>query len=137
MLDWLATLCLKIKVLAVLTLPPFTVDWSPHDRLVLIQFLRTQTGQRLFHVFRNAAASRALLSTRGNIPAERARGFQETFELLCRLSAIDPLQVVEPGEVSLTDQKDTSETEEKGQGEGEDDSLLGKYGYEGTSIGGF
>lgn len=137
MLDWLAILCLKIKALAVLTMPPYKVDWSPQDRFALMQFLRTQSGQRLLHVFRNAAAYRALLSTRGSFSSERARGFQETFELFCRLSAFDPLQVVETGEVSLTDQKDTSETEDKGKGEDDDDSGLGKYGYEGTSIGGF
>jgi hypothetical protein len=112
---------------------PVRVSWNERDKYNLALFLQTQSGARFIHMVRNASVDVTQKSVWDKGSPERARGYQELFNLICVSAAYDPLRLVEhDSQVSLTDPKrDTSETQE----DITDESSSEEYGYNGSSIG--
>ncbi len=130
---WLAHLIYRVRTIAAICGVPVRVSWNERDKYNLALFLQTQSGQRFIHLIRNASVDQTQKCCWANGAPERARGWQEAFNLICFSAAYDPLKLVEyDSQVSLTDPKrDASEIQED-----QTESFSSEeYGYNGDSIG--
>jgi hypothetical protein len=124
----LALFILRLKTLASLFGVKIAADWSPNDRRRLAHFFATTTGTRFVHQVRNLAIQVTLEACYKPNGPDYARGYQDCFNQLITLSALDPQQLVAFGRVPLTDNKGNAETDEEEEPSPE-------YGYGGSSIG--
>ena len=126
---FLAILILRVKTLANLFGVQLEAHWSALDSRNLSNFLLTQSGTRFLHQIRNMAIQATLGAPYAKGGSDYARAYQDCFQKILRLSALDPQRLVEPGHVSLTDKQD----EEKAELEAEEPSS--STVWEGSTIG--
>lgn len=122
---FLALFILRLKTLAQLFGVQVEAHWSALDRRNLSTFLTSQSGMRFAHQIRNMAIHATLVSAYSKGGADYARGYQDCFQRLLQLSALDPRQMVEPGH-SLTDKpEDESDPEQESAGDVYSGSTIG------------
>lgn len=127
---WIALLVTKSQLLQSLFGLRQPVSWNKQDRYNLQIFLRSQSGQRLLHLIRNATIHNHLDVYRAN-SQYISQGWEQAFGLICNSAKCDPLTLAtHNGQVSLTDNKE--ETSETAQPE---DESAPDYGHLGSSIG--